>query len=401
MDPTIKQIVREDSFNEIKSSGYPLVFDGSMVYSGSIIPDFNIRYLQVNEQPVLEFCDPNKFYQLNQLKNRFDHPAFKEARDETNPFEKIPKSIFKNRASTKFANIDYVFKILGKKWNTVNMTSPDKFTFLDVAAGPGSFTQQIQFRYPNARGIGMTLIGPLDWDKSILDLTRFETFYGPDQTGDILKQWKDLLRHLMNNYPDLDFVSGDGAFEIDDPERISAQELVNSELFLKQVVNIIAIRDGGSCVFKLFDANTKFTADLLYLMSLLFEQISLFKPCTSRPANAERYIVGLRKRGNDNLHRILYQVTSAYSGGNQLKSFFEDLPDDFKRYLTKINNFDLDSQTYYANRIIMKLEKKDALIRPIDVNVYKPISLFALPDTPFKFKSGQLWNSNQSKFVFD
>lgn len=42
---------------------------------------------------------------------------------------------------------------------------------------------------------------------------------------------------------------------------------------------------------KLFDLFTSFSVGLVYLMRMIFKQVSIIKPVTSRPANSERYIV--------------------------------------------------------------------------------------------------------------
>ena len=59
---------------------------------------------------------------------------------------------------------------------------------------------------------------------------------------------------------------------------------------------------GGHFVCKLFDVFTVYSVGLMYLMWHAFEQVSIFKPVTSRPANSERCVLNvvfsfLRKHG--------------------------------------------------------------------------------------------------------
>jgi cap1 methyltransferase len=53
----------------------------------------------------------------------------------------------------------------------------------------------------------------------------------------------------------------------------------------------MVLRKGGNFVCKIFDCFTPFTVGLLYLLYRHFEDFSILKPCTSRPANSERYVV--------------------------------------------------------------------------------------------------------------
>ena len=53
------------------------------------------------------------------------------------------------------------------------------------------------------------------------------------------------------------------------------------------------LKKGGKFVLKIFDLFTDFSVDLVHLLYLHFEKISICKPYSSRPANSERYIVCL------------------------------------------------------------------------------------------------------------
>ena len=48
---------------------------------------------------------------------------------------------------------------------------------------------------------------------------------------------------------------------------------------------------GGHFVCKLFDVFTVYSVGLIYLMWHAFDQVSIFKPVTSRPANSERFVL--------------------------------------------------------------------------------------------------------------
>jgi cap1 methyltransferase len=50
------------------------------------------------------------------------------------------------------------------------------------------------------------------------------------------------------------------------------------------------VEEGGSFCCKLFDMFCPFTLGLLYVCYRSFEEFSVIKPVTSRPANSERYV---------------------------------------------------------------------------------------------------------------
>ncbi len=57
------------------------------------------------------------------------------------------------------------------------------------------------------------------------------------------------------------------------------------------------LRQGGNFVLRLFDMNSKFTIDLIFILYRYFEKISILKPLYSRAIESERYLVciGLQK----------------------------------------------------------------------------------------------------------
>uniref|UniRef100_A0A1X7T085 Cap-specific mRNA (nucleoside-2'-O-)-methyltransferase 1 n=1 Tax=Amphimedon queenslandica TaxID=400682 RepID=A0A1X7T085_AMPQE len=70
------------------------------------------------------------------------------------------------------------------------------------------------------------------------------------------------------------------------------QEILMKQLVLCQYLCALSIlRTGGHFVCKVFDMFTPFSVGLFYLLYRSFEQVCIFKPVTSRPANSERYVV--------------------------------------------------------------------------------------------------------------
>jgi cap1 methyltransferase len=54
---------------------------------------------------------------------------------------------------------------------------------------------------------------------------------------------------------------------------------------------MLVVGAGGNFVCKVFDTFTPFSVGLLYLLRRCFTRVAVHKPHTSRPANAERYVL--------------------------------------------------------------------------------------------------------------
>ena len=280
-----------------------------------------------------EHCDAAILTSMLQRKSALDHiqdrRAFNDARTRANPFEGIKKEFFLNRAALKMAAMDAAFGLLfsgadapdrnefseaslaaavaaftdatmaGSSTSGVPRPAPSLLYFGDVAAGPGGFSEYILWRRGGAaKGFGFTLRGEHDFElerfyhRAPPEL--FHPYYGLEDDGDLYKSLNiralsDLVRRQTNGEM-LHVVMADGGFDVSGLENI--QEVMNKQLLLSQCAAAIAtLRPGGHFVCKCFDLFTPFSAGLLYLMHRAFEDVCLYKPAQSRPANSERYIV--------------------------------------------------------------------------------------------------------------
>lgn len=74
----------------------------------------------------------------------------------------------------------------------------------------------------------------------------------------------------------------------------NAQESLHAPYNLGQIVSAcISLCDGGNMVIKMYTFFTPFSLSLLTILSVLFEQIYITKPVTSKVTNSEIYIVGI------------------------------------------------------------------------------------------------------------
>lgn len=391
MDPSASLCLAYDSLRQPE----PEVVITDDWYTDNSSQKLTPNYTQVDKRsaPEAMYCDKNRYAILQRVKDAFDIPGFNEARDAMNPFERIGNSIFMNRASIKLANIDAVHHVSGEIFTFENKTA-DK-VFCDVAAGPGGWTQYLQYRFPSAQGYGMTL-RTLDWNTKLLDMTRFTAFYGSDNTGDLYTNWEQFIEFfLKQQYAGANIVTGDGGFDIEGTTDKSAwhqQEWLSSRLLLVQaLIGIGCTMIGGNFVVKIFDTVTEISAQIIFILSQCFQRILMWKPVSSRPANAEQYLICMgRKPVVQDLYQLLAGAARTYRDNIYLSSLFlESLPEDFTIWLTNSNDRSIDNQLQAAQNILLYLKGTPPIIA--EYNLTKFLTIWNLPDTPINSKSSRLF----------
>lgn len=356
----------------------------------------NLIPLSVDDSPDNVYCNTQRYDALQKVKDTYTHEHFEEARLFVNPFENIGRSIFINRAAVKLANIDAVCHITTEQWSIRAPQSNERLTFCDVAAGPGSFTQYLQYRYPHSKGYGMTLRdSKLDWDRKALDLKRFTPFYGSDNTGNLYTNYQEFIDMVLSQEPlGVDLVTADGGFDLENSSNdrntsnnvlLRKQEFLSSRLLLTQcVIGLNCCRVGGNFVVKVFDTVTEFSAQVLYVLSQCFDEIIMFKPVSSRPANSERYVI-CRGRLDDiqQYRELLTLVANSYGERVYFSSIIsEPLPEPWTMWLTIVNDRSINSQLEVGGRIITYLKGGTPTVPKY--NLPKFLMIWALPDTPRK-----------------
>ncbi|XP_061395406.1 cap-specific mRNA (nucleoside-2'-O-)-methyltransferase 1 [Musca vetustissima] len=277
-----------------------------------------------------QFVEPDILDGILNAKNVFDNlneVDLRRARSRSNPFETIRSSIFQNRAAVKMANIDSMLDFMftnpkDKKGNSL-INDNDLLYFADVCAGPGGFSEYILYRKSwEAKGFGFTLKGPNDFklDKFFAGSPEsFDPYYGVNNDGDV---YVEANQDSFNNYirkhtvEGVHFVMADGGFSVEGEENI--QEILSKQLYLCQCLTALKIlRNNGSFVCKLFDIFTPFSVGLIFLMYKCFDQISIIKPNSSRPANSERYLVcKWKKPDTDHICQYLNNINNILNQNN-------------------------------------------------------------------------------------
>ena len=255
--------------------------------------------------------------------------------------------------------------------NTFNFPSFDSVKPLQMfalAEGPGGFIEAVlnQRKNPTDKYYGMTIEDPADgevpgWKKTTSFLKSNPNVFlekGADNTGNILNI--ENFKHVVAKYKNsCEFVTGDGGFDFSTD--FNSQEINITRLLFGQIAYAVCIQKFGGCfVLKCFDCFYKASAELIYLLSTMYEKVYMVKPNTSRYANSERYLVCINFLYSDSSYYapIFEQLMTSICDNNTtfIRSFFNGV---------KIPLF------YYN-----KLEESSSIIGQIQIdNIYSTLAL--------------------------
>uniref|UniRef100_A0A6C0AZ75 Ribosomal RNA methyltransferase FtsJ domain-containing protein n=1 Tax=viral metagenome TaxID=1070528 RepID=A0A6C0AZ75_9ZZZZ len=240
---------------------------------------------------------------LNSMKKQIDnYPiSWDNYKKYTNPYEYIHTIIPYTKISIcKLKPLSRSFYKLIEIHNLLQLfEKQDPIKTFHLAEGPGGFIEAIQLLRSNNNDIyyGMTLIDNNDdnipgWKKSKYFLSKHNNIFietGQDKTGNLCNV--DNLWFVYKKYKGtIDLITGDGGFDFSID--FNKQEVLSTKLIFCQMCFAFAVqKKGGTFILKIFDIFTQATVDLLYILSLLYEQLIIIKPNTSRWANSEKYVV--------------------------------------------------------------------------------------------------------------
>ena len=205
----------------------------------------------------------------------------------------------------------------------INRKEPNRS--LHLAEGPGGFIEALVYLRKKrvSRELqkedmyyGITLLDKAyevpSWKKSGLFMKEnlnVNILTGVDGIGDLCNTDNLWFLYQRFKHNKMDIITGDGGFDFSVDYNL--QEYVAFPLILSQcIAGLSCLKKGGKYMCKIFDMNTIITVELLYILQCYFDEISFFKPKTSRLANSEKYIIctgfkGINYEGIKNLISIL------------------------------------------------------------------------------------------------
>lgn len=291
----------------------------------------------------------------------------------------------------------------------------------NVAEGPGGFIQAlIDFRKRQKNDMkwkedsysAITLkIGPirtaisaLDWEfpksKAYFDMLKDNNYrvklsYGTGD-GDLYKVKNiEYFAEEQLNKRKCELVTADGGVGLTGDDEFSAQEAANAKLFFAEIITAFSVQEkGGTFVMKIYDFYSTVGFQLLAILRGHYEKIKMIKPLTSRPANAEKYLIceGFKGVTEEKLKEL--KETLSKWGESQGKP--EYLKNDL--FLTNLTNYEPTSDSILVQDLreindIVALQQKPIIEKGLELIEKKELNNEDLiKECKLKQKKlGELW----------
>jgi 23S rRNA U2552 (ribose-2'-O)-methylase RlmE/FtsJ len=182
--------------------------------------------------------------------------------------------------------------------------------------------------------------------------------YGKDNTGNINNL--DNIEHIKTMVqPDGCYlVTADGGF--DEGNDFNNKEQLHYLLILNEIYSAICLQKSkGNFILKVFDIFTDTSINLLYLLNLIYSEVYIYKPKTSRPTNSEKYIICKNFKLKDNIKLMLLDKLNNLSSNLKLEThkynsfkLFNKIPDLFIENIYQMNTFVVDKQCEHLSKAI-------------------------------------------------
>ena len=252
----------------------------------------------------------------------------------------------------------------------------EQYVFSHLAEGPGGFMEaSYNYRYKltnknniNDKFYGITLKPTNDfipdWNKIKIifnNKNNINIEYGNLYDIDDVKKYIDNFKDKKVN-----LVTADGGFDYS--SNFNGQEINSCQIIYSEcVIALNILKPKGCFICKVFDLFSISMIQILYIISLSFESIYIYKPETSRPANSEKYLICLYYKDNlsDFIKNILLNLIDKWN--NKIKTIKDNESIIFNniiindKFIEKINEFNekyINQQIYYLKNTIKLIENK-------------------------------------------
>lgn len=281
----------------------------------------------------------------------------------SNPYELIHSSIGSNcinKSITLFNPLSRsYFKLVEiiKEYNIIPNDKP--ITMVSIAEGPGGFIEcfltRKEYNKKNiVHGITLTPISKYipNWDKLT---TLYNTYNVNTSYGDIYDL--NTINSFVSNikYKSF-FITADGGFDYS--KDFNGQEIHSCRIILAEIILCFKIQElNGNFVCKFFDLFNILTIKLLYILKMSYNEIFIYKPVTSRPANSERYIICKGFKGiSDTLLQNLEKMLLKWKDNKIYDIKGIKLDDNFIDFIKKHNISFVNNQIKYLEKTLNLIE---------------------------------------------
>ena len=330
----------------------------------------------------------NKYYKIvSSEKEKIDKLENNENWDKMkkigNPYELIYTTYNKKRKNDSISQHIPISRSYFKMWEIFynfdlfkNFNMHNEHIFAHLAEGPGGFmeaTYNFKSKITKKKNINDTFYGITlkPTNEYIPDFNKIKKIFNGNNNIKIeygnLYIYDDVKNYIskFNNQKAI-LVTADGGFDYS--SNFNGQEINSCQIIYSEcIVALNILKKGGSFVCKVFDLFSYTMIQILYILSSCFDEVYIYKPETSRPANSEKYLVCMYYKDNlsdtskNNLLKIIELWNDKTSDLTEEDSIiFKDIKvsNSFIQNLNNYNEQYMETQIYYLNNTIKLAEHK-------------------------------------------
>ena len=289
--------------------------------TGSLILNSSLRkYLKSIKEQIDNVSD--KWDKYKKITNKYEYINSYVQIDKMNLT--IPVCSYKpiSRSYFKLIEIMNVFKLVQ------DVNSIQSF---HLAEGPGGFIEaMVNYRKKTTdKYYGFTL---MDKNQEVPKWVKIQDFlkknkninllYGPKKDGNLYyKHNLDYFKEYHSNK--YEFMTADGGFDYSVDFNHQEENSINL-IFCEVLYTLVMQKINGCFVLKVFDTFHSLTIEILYILSYFYKEVYVYKPCTSREANSEKYIICKFFKNIENRNQIIEKLSERFNqlNDNKLKKIF-------------------------------------------------------------------------------
>lgn len=257
--------------------------------------------------------------------------------------------------------------VLSENENTVSKPQPDNDGFIEVKKKKKQklktskiYTISLNKDLSQYRSYNLP-----SYNKNVVNKYVHVT-YGKDNTGDInnLENINYIKTISKNNFF---LITADGGF--DEGTDFNNKEQLHYSLILSEIYAAISSQQtNGHFILKVFDVFTETSIHLLYLLSLCWKNVFIYKPKTSRPTNSEKYIIcknfNLSEENRELIINTLQKLalhTKRLNAKYISFTLFKQIPEEFIQNICDINKSLIQTQCDFLKHAIKLCQDTDFL----------------------------------------
>ena len=319
-------------------------------------------------------------YEKNKISTYYNNnSSWDKVKKFSNEYEFIYTSSYANDYKN-ISNITPISRSFFKLWEIINNyndiipLNTQNIKTAHIAEGPGGFIECI-YKYLDKYNInsineihGITLLSNNktipNWKikKNVINKYNIHLNNINDGNGDLynfnnLTNFMKSVKNTSDIYNCCDFITADGGFDFSGNFNEQEKDFIIfliCEIYL--VLNLLKV--GGNAVIKIYDIYSKESIKILYMLTILFEEVLIIKPLSSRPANSEKYLLCrnyIMNTEDFNKFNELFKNIILSKDLKLLKN--ENPPYKFLKHITNYNKYYTERQIKYINKTIELINK--------------------------------------------